>query len=214
DWRKIERLLRQVVTNIYDTRSRQLSQTIHSISVRNILLENENNRLKEALVNEKKKRQRGKPLLLEAPSQYDGGAIFWSPQKVQEARDRQCKKDAEEEALQHQKDLDKIERAHKKAEKARMLEERKRTQAMAKEIKLQKQAEKQLQKLAKKTPKARSKSSKNVVKSKAITIESSTDDEQVDEVSDDEVSLIEMGAATPARSRRDRIIKLPSKFRE
>ena len=79
DWRKIERLLREVVSNVYDTRSRQLSHTIHSISVRNVLLENENNRLREALVNEKKKRQRGKPLLLEAPSQYDGGAIFWSP---------------------------------------------------------------------------------------------------------------------------------------
>jgi len=42
DWRKIERLLREVVTNIYDKRSRQLSQTIHSISVRNVLLEEEN----------------------------------------------------------------------------------------------------------------------------------------------------------------------------
>jgi hypothetical protein len=76
DWRKIKRLLRKVVTNVHNTRSRQLSHTIHSISVRNVLLENENNRLREALVNEKKKRQRGKALLLKAPAQYDGGAIF------------------------------------------------------------------------------------------------------------------------------------------
>ncbi|KAF2000112.1 hypothetical protein P154DRAFT_576442 [Amniculicola lignicola CBS 123094] len=127
DWRKIERLLRQVVSDIYDKRSQQLSQTIHSISVRNVLLVNEVEQLKEALVNEKKKRQRGKPLLLEAPPQYDSGAIFWSPQKVQEARARQVKKDAEEEALQHQKDFKKVQRAEKKAEKACMLEERKRS---------------------------------------------------------------------------------------
>ncbi|KAF1999448.1 hypothetical protein P154DRAFT_399488, partial [Amniculicola lignicola CBS 123094] len=213
DWRKIERLLHQVVTDIYDKRSRQLSQTIHSISVRNILLENENNRLKEALVNEKKKRQRGKPLLLKAPTQYDGGAIFWSPQKVQEARDQQSKKDAEEEALQHQKDLDKIERAQKKAKKARMLEERQRTQAIAKEIKLQKQAEKQLQKATQKTPSSRKNSSKNKGKSKIITIESSTDEEEVDKGSDEEISLMEMGAATPARSRRNRNIRLPTRYR-
>ena len=88
DWRKIERLLRKVVTDIYDTGARQLSQTIHSISVRNVLLEDENNRLKEALINEKKKRQRGKALLLEPTPEYNGGAQFWSPQKVQEARER------------------------------------------------------------------------------------------------------------------------------
>jgi hypothetical protein len=74
NWRKIKRLLREVVTNIYDKRSRQLSQTIHSISVRNVLLEDENNRLKEALINEKKKRQRGKALLLEPAPKYNGGA--------------------------------------------------------------------------------------------------------------------------------------------
>ena len=79
-----------MVANTYDKGSQQLSQTIHSMAVRNTLLTHENNRLREALVNEKKKRKRGKALLLEAPPQYDGGAIFWSPQKVQEARDRQA----------------------------------------------------------------------------------------------------------------------------
>ena len=76
------------------------------MAVRNTLLTHENNRLREALVNEKKKRKRGKALLLEAPAQYDGGAVFWSPQKVQEARDRQAQKDANEKALRHQKEED------------------------------------------------------------------------------------------------------------
>ncbi|KAF1999695.1 hypothetical protein P154DRAFT_535206 [Amniculicola lignicola CBS 123094] len=161
------------------------------MSVRTVLLEHENKRLKEALVNEKKKRQRGKPLLLEAPTEYDGGAIFWSLKKS----------------------LEKKEKAEKRAKKERMLEERKRTHVIAKEIKLHTQAEKQLQKLAKKTPAPRKNTSKNKGKPKAITIESSTDEEELDEASDEEVSLMEMGAATPARSRRSRNINLPTRFR-
>ena len=65
-----------MVADTYDKGSRQLSQTIHTMAVRNTLLTHENDRLREALINEKKKRKRGKALLLEAPSQYDRGAIF------------------------------------------------------------------------------------------------------------------------------------------
>ena len=55
---------------------------MQAVSVRNTLLERENERLKEALINEKKRRQHSKPLLLEAPSEYHGGVVFWSPKKV------------------------------------------------------------------------------------------------------------------------------------
>ncbi|KAI1684346.1 Polysaccharide export protein [Pyrenophora tritici-repentis] len=51
DWRKIERLLRQAVDDIYDTKSKKLSQTIYTISVKNTLLQHENSQLKETLVN-------------------------------------------------------------------------------------------------------------------------------------------------------------------
>ena len=60
-------------------------------------------RLKEALINEKKRRKRGKALPLEAAEEYHGGAIFWSPRKVKEARDRQLQQGLEEEQLQHQR---------------------------------------------------------------------------------------------------------------
>jgi hypothetical protein len=75
---------------------------MQAISVQNTFLEHENERLKEALLNEKKRRQRSKPLLLQAPPEYHGGAVFWSPKKVQEARDRRAQKDAEQEALELQ----------------------------------------------------------------------------------------------------------------
>ena len=213
DWRKIERLLRQVVADTYDKGSRQLSQTIHSMAVRNTLLTHENNRLREALVNEKKKRKRGKALLLEAPAQYDGGAVFWSPQKVQEARDRQAQKDANEKALRHQKEEDQLLREAQKAEKARMLEERKRTKAVAKELRLEAQAKKELRKLANKPSQPSRAASKSKGKSKAITPQASEDEDEPQEELSEEDSLLEMVAPTPARSRRNRNINLPERYR-
>ena len=79
--------------DIYDQNSKKLSRTIHTISAKNQILQHENDSLKEALANEKRRRQRGKALLLQPPKDYDGGAIFWSPNKVAEARQRQEQKD-------------------------------------------------------------------------------------------------------------------------
>jgi hypothetical protein len=139
DWRKIERLLRQAVKDIDDLRSKQLSQTIHTMAVQKTLLQHENEQLKEALVNEKKRRQQGKPLLLEAPEEYNGGAIFWSPSKVKDARDRQAQKDADEQLLRHQKDEEMQRRKAAKQAKADMLEERCHMRLAAKELRIQQQ---------------------------------------------------------------------------
>jgi hypothetical protein len=45
-------------------------------------------RLKEALINERQRRKRGKALPLEVAEEYHGGAVFWSLRKVKEARNR------------------------------------------------------------------------------------------------------------------------------
>jgi len=184
------------------------------MAVRNTLLNHEVSRLREALVNEKKKRKRGKALLLEAPSQYDGGAVFWSPQKVQEARDQQAQKDANEKALQHQKEEDQLRREAQKAEKARMLEERKRTKAVAKELRFEAQAQKELRKLANKPSRSQQIVSKSKGKSKAITPQISEDEEEPQEELSEEDSVLEIAAPTPARSRRNRNINLPERYRD
>lgn len=214
DWRKIERLLRQVVDDIYDKRSQKLSQTIHSISARNNLLQHENQRLKEALINEKKRRQRGKALLLEAPEDYNGGAIFWSPNKVKEARNRQAQKEAKEEALRLQKDKEMKLKDAQKAEKARMLEERKRMRSTAKEIRLREQQGKDTQREEARIARQVNQQLKNDFKylkkgkQKVITPISRPQEIVVDEQS----SSIDGGPA-PARSRRDRQVNLPVRYR-
>jgi hypothetical protein len=133
NWRKIERLLREAVDDVYDTKSKKLSQMIHTISVKNTLLQHENNQLKEALANEKKRRQRGKALLLLPPENSNGGAQFWSPTKVEQARQRQEQKDLEEQAAQHQKTEAMKLREQQKLAKAQQLEERRLNRVVAKE---------------------------------------------------------------------------------
>ena len=103
DWRKTERLLRQVVGDRSDPRAQKLSRAFHSISVQKSLLTHEAQGLMQALVNERQRRKRGKALPLEAGEEYHGGAVFWSPRKVKEARDRQLQQGIKEEQLRHQK---------------------------------------------------------------------------------------------------------------
>lgn len=106
DWRKLERLLRKVVEDVYDRQAAKLSQTIHTIAAQNTLYRHENKRLEEAFMNKKKRRQRGKPLLLEALPETTSGAMWWSPKKVQDARLKQEAKALELQVQIHQKAKD------------------------------------------------------------------------------------------------------------
>ncbi|KAF2272784.1 uncharacterized protein EI97DRAFT_200845, partial [Westerdykella ornata] len=132
DWIKIKTLLREAINDIYDSKAATLTRTVHTIAAKNQLLKHENEQLKEALLNEKKRRQRGKALQLKAPEEYNGGAVFWSPAKVQKARDFQAQKEAEEKAIQAQKDEETKLREQQKLQKAALLEERRRERAAAK----------------------------------------------------------------------------------
>ncbi|KAF2844324.1 hypothetical protein T440DRAFT_354003, partial [Plenodomus tracheiphilus IPT5] len=69
----------------------------HSISVKKSLVEHEVQGLRKALLDERLLRKRGKALPLQEPGEYHGGAVFWSPRKVKEARKRQQQQEHEEE---------------------------------------------------------------------------------------------------------------------
>jgi hypothetical protein len=112
NWRKTESLLRQVVRDRRDPRAQKLSRAFHSISVQKTLLEYEARGLREAILNERLRRKRGKALPLETAEDYHGGAVFWSPRKVKEARDRLRQQELKEQEQQYQK-----------AERARIREE-------------------------------------------------------------------------------------------
>jgi hypothetical protein len=124
DWRKIRRLVDHAVADRDQRKISKLNQTIHRLSIRSVLAERENVRLKVALINERQRRKRGKALPLEAAEEYHGGAVFWSPSRVDKARDRLQQQGLEEEQRQHQK-----------AEAARVREEQRQEKLKAVEAK-------------------------------------------------------------------------------
>ena len=133
EWRRIEELFRSVVSDIYDQQAKQLSNTIHSLSMKVMTLEMENQGYIKSLANAKKKRKPSKALLLKPPEQYHSGAVFYSPRKVQQARDQQAEKDAATELVHQQKDEETRRKEAEKHGKARIAEERKHMRAAAKE---------------------------------------------------------------------------------
>lgn len=100
--------------------------------------------LESALRQERKRQHRGKPLPLLAPPEYHGSAVFWSPTKVQDARERIAHKEAEEEELKLQKHKKARARETAKVAKAELMERRAHIRMAAKEIRLQEQVAKKL----------------------------------------------------------------------
>jgi hypothetical protein len=214
DWKKIRALLQEVIEDIDDRESRKLSRELEQLTTRYQILKSENRGLRQALISEKKKRQRGKPLLLATPTQSNRGAIFWSPSKVQQARERQAQKDTEAELQRLQKQEDKILREEKKLEKQRLQEERKRTRATAKEIRtqqlnekrrqrqealIQREADRQLQNEVKFTKKTQKKAIKPVVQPHKDSMDEDIDAEAV--------------VVLEPSNRRGRRITLPQRYR-
>ncbi|KAG9185049.1 hypothetical protein G6011_02996 [Alternaria panax] len=76
DWRKIRTLIDRAVTHRESSKISQLDRTVHRLSSQAKVAQNEIRDLKEALINERKRRKRDKPLLLQEPEEYNGGAAF------------------------------------------------------------------------------------------------------------------------------------------
>jgi hypothetical protein len=94
----MERLVRAAVSDRTAEESKKLSETLHSLAVQNELLHNENDGLREALDNKKKRKDHGKRLDLQRKDSYHGGATFWSPHKIHQARACELEKQQQEEA--------------------------------------------------------------------------------------------------------------------
>ncbi|KAF1941404.1 hypothetical protein EJ02DRAFT_512458 [Clathrospora elynae] len=106
---------------------------MHSLQVQNELLHHEIDGLRNALTTKKKHQKKSKPLDLQQRKEYHGGAVYWSPRKVREARARGSVK-------QKEKDAEKLHKAETKQLKTaatlykkKMAEEAKVVQQMAKE---------------------------------------------------------------------------------
>jgi regulator of replication initiation timing len=126
DWQHIEKLLKEIVGNMYDRRARRLNKTIHSLATENIILKMQNEGIKTSLMRQKSRRKQGKALELPLPQPNHGGAEFWSPRKIQQGLDWATAKEETAELLRAEKEEVKKRKAEEKLERQRIAAERQR----------------------------------------------------------------------------------------
>jgi hypothetical protein len=97
DWRKIRRVMEQVVRDGQEQKAQKITASLHHLQIQNELLLHENEGLKHALTTKKKHKKESKVLDLQQREEYHGGAVFWSPSKIREARYRERVRAREEE---------------------------------------------------------------------------------------------------------------------
>jgi hypothetical protein len=221
NWRKTESLFRQVVTDRSDPQAQKLSQAFHQISVQKSLLTHKAQGLRQALNNERLRKQQGKALPLEPAEEYHSGAVFWSPRKVKEVRDCQLQHGLEEEQLQHQKAEAGCLRKEKRQEKLKAVEARRAARAAAR---LMRQGEKAreatnqgLQAAARRAQQRLQQSQKTSQRDKRRCLKAAIRTPSKKRVATQPQGGGEASGAAaappPSQSRHDRGIKLPAKYR-
>lgn len=65
----------------------KLQNTMVSLCTKLAIIKAENNGLRLEVTTEKRRRKRGKPLIAKSRNESNGNAMFFSPKKIQEARD-------------------------------------------------------------------------------------------------------------------------------
>ena len=95
DWKRTQRLLEQVVKDNNDELVQKLEGSIHRASTQNKLLQLKNEGLLASLNTKNKRAKRGRRLPLGGKQKQPTDAVFYSPRKLQEARDERARKDAE-----------------------------------------------------------------------------------------------------------------------
>src|SRR5581483_10293565 len=104
---------------------RQLYATIKHITTQNEILRNENHGLKSALIEEKRKRKRQKPLKSYLREEDDQAAVIFSPNKIAYCRQRIKDIEQEKEQEESRRLEDKIQKEIAQKEKALAAQEKK-----------------------------------------------------------------------------------------
>jgi hypothetical protein len=105
DWARIERLLASTMKETSQEVARKLTSSIHRLATKSKLQKLEIQGLQASLNTKNKRKRHGKALPLPVLNRHTGGAIFYSPRSVRQARATL----ATREAVQHQEKLDKAE---------------------------------------------------------------------------------------------------------
>ena len=143
DWRKVRKLVAEAMAGVLQPEARKMIRTIDQLTVQNSILTTQNTQLRETVRLEKDKRRRGKPLFDDIEAEGDGKAMFFSPSKIQRARDRQQQKEHERDLIQVQKQAEKQAKRLAKEEKQLLIAQRKAQRLEARLQREKQKAEKQ-----------------------------------------------------------------------
>jgi hypothetical protein len=214
NWRAIRQLLNQ------STSSRSISalnRILMKLSADTAFLQRENEQLRAALIDERQRKERIQPGTLELSDDYHGGATFWSPRKVREARHQYEQKQRDHEELQRQKAIAVKAREERKLLKAQELDARRRARAQAKLDRERQKAEAAAHRIARQAAHKRlQKAIKISQRGKKPTFKRSTELASKNIIvgsSSGGAQRANRSAAPPSpRSRSGRPIKLPIKY--
>jgi hypothetical protein len=165
DWLKMKTLINSVVPDPSDKRVQKIHRSLHHMAVKDNLQKTEIEGLRKAVIASKKQKKKSKTLDLQQRKEYHGGAVFWSPTKIREARFRERIKKQQEEEQQVEKAQAKAEKAQQKVLKLQEKEERERLRVKKREererIRAEKQAAWERQRIEKENSKKTIKPSQN-----------------------------------------------------
>ncbi|KAL5585824.1 hypothetical protein FOVSG1_013516 [Fusarium oxysporum f. sp. vasinfectum] len=150
--RELRRLVNHVVKQSSvssDTGARKLKRTLESLQAEVELLRHENQGLRETIIHEKQRRQRGKALKDYIFDRVDpNSAQVFSPQKIAQARQKKIEMEAQKEEEALQKRTEKALRQKRVEEQKQLVLERKRQREEKKERKRREKETKQLEREA------------------------------------------------------------------
>ena len=213
DQRRINILIKKITNRKAAKKAQKLLIRIYDLIIQNVLFRTQNKGLRSQLINERKRRKRGKPLLVDFPADEHGGAIFYSPKKIQQARDRMAEKEAEEETTRAAKKAIKARREAEKEEKARILDERRAISTYNKEVKEREKEQKRVAREEEKTRKQANQQLQKDIREAEKGKRKSKHPIRVDKADIHDVLVDEVEVVPRLTSRRGREITLPDKFR-
>jgi hypothetical protein len=217
DLNKIDQLIQAAVKDTTSRQTRMIRRSMHRLQAQNKLLKEEIKGLTEAVRSKQKHTKKSKALPLEQANRATGGATFWSPRKIKEARDRREANEQQELELELQKARRKQEKAEEKISKKQQLEQKRRDREVAKEAREKEKAEQ----AAERERQRRIRDSKKAVqttqrgKRKASATSGPKNKRQRPSVGEAHSDVAGSGASAPPpkTTRRGRNITLPDKFK-
>jgi len=117
--------MKSVVEEVIDPKARKLNNTMKKLTTDVALLKAENEDLRRTVRIERSRRRREKPLFDDLGVNDEAKGVFFSPNKIQAARDRQIQRIEEKQQAAIQKAEEKEQRKLRKLEEQRLIAERK-----------------------------------------------------------------------------------------